>query len=316
MAWRSVVITQPARLKLAQRALVVEQDSGTVRVPLEDISVLIIDQPQVLLTASLLAACASAQIAVITVGSDHHPNGVLLPHQPHSRALKVIRAQLALTLPRKKRLWQAIVQRKLHNQADLLTEQGHSSAALTLNNLARRLRSGDAGNAEAHGAQVYFKALFGSGFSRAQTRWHNAALNYGYSVVRATLARNLVAYGFITAIGLHHSSEQNTFNLADDLIEPFRPLIDAHALGLIAAQGTEPPPELSRTDKAHMVQILHEDIRLHRGEATAAIEHFSVLAACEQVVISLSQRLFDDGLTLDLPARALKKSAEDEAHEL
>ncbi|MBN2855724.1 MAG: CRISPR-associated endonuclease Cas1, partial [Halothiobacillaceae bacterium] len=95
MAWRSVIITQPARLKLEQRALVVEQESSTVRIPLEDISVLVIDQPQVLLTASLLSACASAQIAVITVGGDHHPNGVLLPHLPHSRALKIIRAQLA-----------------------------------------------------------------------------------------------------------------------------------------------------------------------------------------------------------------------------
>jgi len=316
MAWRSVMITQPARLKLEQRALVVEQTEGTVRVPLEDISVLIIDQPQVLLSASLLSACASAQIAVITVGEDHHPNGVLLPHQPHSRALKVIRAQLALTLPRKKRLWQAIVQRKLCNQADLLGQLGHTRAALTLNHLAQRVRSGDAGNAEAHGAQVYFKAVFGHGFSRAQTRWHNAALNYGYSVVRSALARNLVAYGFITAIGLHHSSEQNAFNLADDLIEPFRPLIDAHALALIAAQGAEPSPELSRTDKAHMVQILHEDIRLHRGDAPSVIEHFSVLAACEQLVISLSQRLFDENLTLDLPARAVKKPAEDGDDEL
>lgn len=120
MAWRSVVITRPARLSFKQRAMQVDQNGDTLRVPLEDISVLVIDQPQVSLTAQLLSAFASQQIAVITVGPDHHPNGVLLPHLPHSRALKVMRAQLNMSQPRRKRLWQHIVQRKIRNQAAVL----------------------------------------------------------------------------------------------------------------------------------------------------------------------------------------------------
>ncbi|MEY2341082.1 type II CRISPR-associated endonuclease Cas1 [Acidithiobacillus sp. IBUN Pt1247-S3] len=298
MAWRSVVITQPARLKLEQKALVVAQDAGTARIPLEDISILVIDQPQVTLTACLLTACANAQIAVITVDETHTPNGVLLPHLPHSRALQVMRKQLAMSLPRKKQLWRDIVQRKLSNQAEVLTRQGHQPAALRLQTLARGVRSGDAGHAESHGAQVYFRRLMGAGFSRAQERWHNAAFNYGYSIIRSALARNLVAYGFMPAFGLHHQSEQNAFNLADDLIEPFRPILDAHVLAHMPNDAAE--RNLSRDDKAYLVSILHIDTPMHRAQESLGTT--SILAACEQSVISLSQRLDDEQTSLALPS--------------
>ena len=297
MAWRSVVITQPARLKLEQKALRVEQDAGSVRIPLEDISVLVIDQPQVSLTAQLLTACAARQIAVITVDETHTPNGVLLPHLPHSRALQVMRKQLALSLPRRKQLWRSIVQRKLLNQAELLAQQGHDAAHRRLHLLAKSVRSGDAGHAESQGAQIYFRHLFGAGFSRAQERFHNAALNYGYSVIRSALARTLVAYGFLPAFGLHHSSEQNAFNLADDLIEPFRPILDAHVLAYAAAD--TPERVLGRDDKAHLVNVLHQDVPLLQPNGDAHTS--TLLSAIETVVISLSQRLDDESVHLVLP---------------
>ncbi len=298
MAWRSVVITQPARLRLEQRALSVDADAGTIRIPLEDISVLVIDQPQVSLTAQLLSACAEQQIAVITVGADHHPNGVLLPHLPHSRALRVMRAQLDLSQPRRKRLWQHIVQRKIRNQADVLSRHRHDAASRRLHALARDVRSGDTGHAEAQAAQAYFRQLFGADFARAQTRLHNAALNYGYSVIRSALARNLVAYGFITAFGLHHRSELNAFNLADDLLEPFRPILDAHVLHHFPLHTQE--HELSREDKARVVGVLHEDVAL--CQPAENMEHCTLLAAAEAAVVSLSQRLDDEATSLTLPA--------------
>ena len=305
MAWRSVVITQPARLRLDQRALAADGDAGSVRIPLEDISVLVIDQPQVSITAQLLAACAEQQVAVITVGADHHPNGVLLPHLPHSRALKVMRAQLAMSQPRRKRLWQHVVQRKIRNQADVLQRHQHDAACCRLQTLAQDVRSGDAGHAEAQAAQLYFRHLFGKDFSRAQARLHNMALNYGYSVVRAALARNLVAHGFVTAFGLHHRNELNPFNLADDLLEPFRPILDAHVLSHLPL-GT-PERDLGREDKALMVSALHVDVALH--QAAGDVQHCTLLAATEAVVVSLSQRLDDDALNLALPAL---RSADDE----
>lgn len=298
MAWRSVLVTQPARLRLEQRALAVDGEHGTVRIPLEDVSVLVIDQPQVNLTAQLLSACAEQQIAVITVGANHHPNGVLLPHLSHSRALKVMRAQLGMSKPRRKRIWRGIVQRKIRNQADLLEQHGYRSACARLHALASRVRSGDAGHAESQAAQIYFRTLFPHGFSREQDRLHNAALNYGYSIIRSALARNLAAYGFLTAFGLHHESEQNAFNLADDLLEPFRPILDAYALRHFPLETTE--RELTRDDKACLVNILHDDVLLYQTDGTTV--RCTALAATETAVVSLSQRLQDDEYALALPA--------------
>lgn len=296
MGWRSVVITKPARLAYRQNALEVAQDEGTIRVPLEDISVLVIDQPQVSLTAQLLSACAESQVVVITVGADHHPNGVLLPHLPHSRALKVMRAQLAMSQPRRKRLWQHIVQRKIRNQSDVLDRFGHEAAARRVRHMVGEVRSGDAGHHEAQAARIHFQRMFGDDFSRSRDCLHNAALNYGYSVVRSALARDLVAYGFLTAFGLHHRSEQNAFNLADDLLEPFRPIVDSHVVMNFPLDVDDRP--LTRDDKARLVNLLHRDVDQYQNGDP--VGRSTVLASIEAAVVSLSRRLDDDedGLTL------------------
>jgi len=291
MGWRSVVINNPASLDFHHNALRIEQSGQVAQVPLEDISVLVIDNPQVTLTAYLLSACADAQIAVLTVGADHHPNGVLLPFLPHSRALKVMRAQLAQSLPAQKRAWQTIVRQKIRNQAAVLAchRTGSPFDSRTLIAMCDAVRSGDADNMEAQAAQRYFRTLWGLDFNRNQLRFYNAALNYGYAVIRAALARNLCSYGFLPAFGLHHRSEQNAFNLADDLIEPYRPLIDTH---ILSAWPREPEREMTPSDKHHLVSLLHQGATLTQQFAPQAYN--TVLAAIESTVISLAQWLEND----------------------
>lgn len=282
MGWRSVVIGNPAQLDFHQRALRVRQESNTAHVPLEDISVLLIEHPQITLTSSLLSALADAQIAVLTVGADHHPNGVLLPYLPHSRALKVMRAQLETSQPTQKRLWQTIVQQKIRNQAAVLARYANPNRDYrALLAMADDVRSGDTDNLEGQAAQRYFRALWGDDFTRNQPRFVNATLNYGYAVIRAAIARSLVAYGFLPAFGVHHRSEQNAFNLADDLIEPYRPLVDAHVL---KSWPLEPERELLPKDKQQLVALLHRDITTTSARQT-------LLAAIDSTVISLSQWL-------------------------
>ena len=305
MTWRSLVITEPARLKLSQRAVRIQQDDRDVRVPLEDIAVVVIDQPQVLITAALLGAFADAGIAVVTTGANHHPNGVLLSYSPHSRSLKVLRQQLDLGKPQRKRLWQHIVQRKLVNQSEVLNRRGQEQPAHRLQTIAERVRSGDPDNHESQGAQVYFPALFGKGFSRRKQALHNAALDFGYAIVRATLARSLVAHGFITALGIHHRSELNPFNLADDLLEPFRPIVDEHVLTHFPLETEE--RELRRTDKATLVNILHHDVG--QLDKTDEVGRCTVLHAAESTVISLVQRLNDGEQHLRLPRLPLSPPA-------
>jgi CRISPR-associated protein Cas1 len=294
MGWRSIVISNPAKLTFAQNALQITQGEGanqqTAKVPLEDIATLVIDEPQVNLTAKLLSACADAHIAVITVAENHLPNGVLLPYLPHSRALKIMRAQLALSVPNKKRIWQQVVQQKISNQAAVLTRHtGNKVAMQRLFYLARSVRSGDPDNTEGQAAQVYFRALFDANFSRQQENFYNAALNYGYAVIRASIARSLCSYGFLPAFGLFHHNELNSFNLADDLIEPYRPLLDAYVLKCFPKMGIAQDDLIRRlkpSDKALLVGFLHQDIHLNQHAGDTAC---TALAAIETTVISLSQ---------------------------
>jgi CRISPR-associated protein Cas1 len=207
-----------------------------------------------------------------------------------------MKAQLAMGRPQRKQLWQGLVRRKIHNQGAVISHFGDSGLGKRLAGLAEEVKSGDSENLEAQASQLYFPALFGIGFSRKQERLHNAALNYGYTVIRSALARSLVSYGFNTAFGLHHHSEQNSFNLADDLIEPFRPLLDAYLLQNFPEEDTE---GLTPTHKATLVNVLHQDIPMVDSEGL--ISRSNLLASTEAVVISLSQRLGDGSHQLHLP---------------
>ena len=296
MTWRSVMISQPSYLKLKDNALVVEQAGELVSVPLEDINVILLDNPQITLTAPLLSECAARQVSIITTGKDHHPNGTLLPFLPHSRALQIQRLQLAQSQPRKKRLWQTIVKQKIINQAATLSLQGHAAGARKLEHLAGQVRSGDSTNQDAVAAHLYFIELFGKGFNRRQESRINSMLNYGYAVIRAVLAKYLVSYGFLTSLGLHHRNERNSFNLADDLIEPFRPILDCYC---IAALQTSVEEELTAQDKSLLLGFLHEDVAT--VDIAGEITERTVLSACEALVVSSQQRLRDDLNQLHLP---------------
>lgn len=284
MGWRSVIIANPAQLTLKDHALVVEQNDHRARVMLEDISVVLLEHAQVTLTVPLLSALAEHQIAVLTVNAAHLPNGVLLPYAQHSRALRVQRAQLALSRPNQKRVWQRLVHQKVSNQAAVLDICGEATVAKKLWRDASRVRSGDPDNIEAQSARRYFPALFGADFTRSDGRFFNHALNYGYAVCRGAIARSVAAFGFLPAFGVGHRSEQNAFNLADDLLEPFRPLVD---LLVARSYSQEPDGGLSVEDKAQLVQILHQDIQL--SSDGGRVERCSVLAAMEAVAKSLSR---------------------------
>jgi CRISP-associated protein Cas1 len=281
VVWRSVVISQPARLKREHFSLVVEQ-AQVARVPFEDIAVIVLNNREITLTHPVLSACGEYGISLFATSDTHHPSGVFLPFLSHSRATKWLRLQLDLPKPIAKRTWAAIIKKKIANQSACLRLSNRGEAD-RLDSYARRVRSGDVGNLEGQAAAYYFTQLFGKHFHRGQERWANAALDYGYAVLRGTIARGLVAHGLLPSLGLAHASEQNAFNLADDLIEPFRPLIDLHVI----KQSQHDEAELSPTDKAALVSLLNVDVAMPRGT-------MSVLSAIEQCVESLA-RIYDGG---------------------
>lgn len=290
MVWRSVVISQPARLKREHFALVVEQ-AQSARVPFEDIAVIVLNNREITITHPVLSACAEYGIGLYSTGDNHQPNGVFLPFLQHSRATRMQRLQLGLDKPTAKRAWASIVQTKIGNQARCMAHLTRGDAR-RLESYARRVQSGDKGNMEAQASAYYFPQLFGHNFHRSQPGWVNAALDYGYAIMRGACARGVVAHGLLPTLGLFHSSEQNAFNLADDLIEPFRPIVDLHVASMPPHAGED---DLTPSDKVALVGLLNIDVDMPRGV-------MSVLSAVEQAAESLA-RLFDGGneKVLELP---------------
>ena len=289
MVWRSVMISNPAKLKREHFSLAIEQEA-TAFVPFEDIAVVVLNHREITLTHSVLSACAEYGISLFATGDNHLPSGVFLPFLQHSRATRMLRLQLNLSKPIAKQTWTAIVRSKISNQAECLKlakVEGHDR----LESYARRIRSGDTENLEGQAAAFYFPKLFDANFHRSQDRWTNAALNYGYAVLRGTIARGLVAHGLLPSLGLFHASEQNAFNLADDLIEPFRPLVDL----FVATQTKNDEAELQPADKVALVALLNADMDMPRGVMSA-------LSAIEQSVESLARAYEGDvASVLELP---------------
>lgn len=224
MAWRGVHITQAARLSLADAQLVVNREDGEIRLPIEDIAWMVLDTPQVSITTALLSACMDAGMAIVTTDRTHTPSGLILPFHRHHRQAAIAAMQIGTSAPLKKRLWQIVVQTKIANQAASLETVGQDATALR--SMARLVGSGDPDNVEARAARAYWPRLFVDFIRDDANDKRNALLNYGYAVIRSAVARALVAAGLLPAFGINHASIVNAFNLADDMVEPFRPFVD------------------------------------------------------------------------------------------
>lgn len=222
MPKRTICIQSPTKLSACDSALLIAQEGRQVRVPFEDIWVVILETHQAQITTAALSQLADSGIGVMLCGDDHMPNGLFLPLGAHSRHADIVENQLAISKPMQKRLWQRIVKAKIENQADVLELCGIDS--LSVRHYAAEVKSGDPDNREGAAAAAYFKRLIREGNRRVGP--YAAPLNYGYNILRAGVARAAVAGGWLVSRGLNHHSEQNAFNLVDDLIEPYRPLVD------------------------------------------------------------------------------------------
>lgn len=281
MAWRGLHITKPGRLSLADGQIVVSQEVDDVRIPLEDIGWIILDDPRLTLTTALLSACAENGVALINTDARHMPSSLTLPFHRHHQQAAIAEQQINLTLPFRKRCWQAIVVAKIRNQALVLDlhQRDHGD---TLRTIAKRVNSGDPDNIEARAARQYWSALFRDFIRDDPPDLRNKMLNYGYAVVRAIIARSLVGAGFVPCIGFHHASQTNPFNLADDLIEPFRPFVDAIVVSLCAERDSL--SDMTIDDRRKLAGLPLETVRMNGAE-------LSLLAAAENCVASLMRAM-------------------------
>lgn len=288
MEFHNILVQNPARLKVENSLLVIQQDES-YSIPMEDISSLLIESQQVMISAAALQQLTDSGVTVYFCDSKHMPAAVALPINRHSRQLKMLQKQVAMSVPLKKRLWRDIVCSKINNQARCLDLTG-SPGGDKLRYLASQVRSGDPDNHEANAAAYYFPLLFGSGFIRGSDSIVNAALNYGYAIVRGAIARNLVMYGLEPCLGINHHSSLNQFNLADDLIEPYRPIVDLMVAGMTFDSECELTPRI----KQKLFTVTNHLIAL--GE-----KNFRVISAIGQSVISLTQSILSGKCNLSLP---------------
>lgn len=226
MGFRNIKIDSHVKLSIKNQQLNIETDIAR-QIPLEDINCIIIENQTVTVSAYLLQKMADMGIAVYVCDEKHLPNAVLLPMVRHSRHFKILKYQIETGKPLQKRLWQQIVVQKIRNQA-LCLAYLELDGSEELMKMCKEVQSGDRTHVEAKAAAFYFKSLYGLGFSRGNDHVINSALNYGYAIVRGLIARSIVCYGLEPSIGVFHHSELNNFNLADDMIEPFRPLVDLY----------------------------------------------------------------------------------------
>jgi len=213
-------------------------DPNEHTIPLEDIAVVIASHPQISYTQAVLAGVAAAGAIFVACNEKHLPIAMLLPLESHSTQTERFARQAEMSLPLKKRLWQQIIRSKVRAQARLLEERTGQEWGLSM--LAPQVRSGDPKNLEARAARIYWKALFeGEEFRRDfEAEGVNACLNYGYAVLRAIVARALCGAGLHPGLSLHHHNRYNPFCLADDLMEPFRPVVDRVVVSLRDARGS------------------------------------------------------------------------------
>lgn len=249
MAWRTVLIENPAKLYLSKNQLIIKQDH-LISLPIEDIDTLIIDSYGTTLTSNLIDSLSANKVNVIIYDAKHHPSSLVLSYAQASRGAKIARAQIAMSEPFRKQLWQINIKQKITNQANVLEKFFGDDSGLR--ELARTVRSDDAGNHEALAARIYFSKLLEDA-TRRQPTWCNSALNYSYAIVRGSLARSVASHGLIASVGINHHSELNQFNLVDDLIECFRPIVDDFILSNFPLMQTDETPRHLRPEDRHIL---------------------------------------------------------------
>lgn len=270
----------PARLSIAHQQLVIDREGQSrATVPCEDIGVLLVDHPAVTYTHGVFTLLAEMGAAVVLCGSKHLPSSLILPLEGNVVQTERFPGQLEASLPLKKRLWQSLVAGKIRMQAAVLNVAKGEDAGLEA--LARRVRSGDPENLEAQAAQRYWPRLMGPQFRRRRDGPPpNNVLNYGYMVLRAATARALCTAGLLPIVGIHHHHRNNPFCLADDLVEPFRPLVDFRVWALLH-EGI-PVRELNREIKTALLSLFNETVPLGERKTTLLLAFHAAAASLNE----------------------------------
>lgn len=232
MGWKIVHLTKPCKIKIKNENLLLHfyEDDKEIKVTIRDIDFILFDNTQFSITGKVLELLAKNNIATLFIDEEFTPCGIYTPYYQHSTMVEIAHIQISITKEFKEKVWQKIIRSKLSNQAQVL-QKFKNKKYQELENLSQGVKLFDSNNDEAQGARIYWKHLFQiPNFKREQGSDDiiNSMLNYGYAIIRATIARNVSASGLLPIFGVWHQNKYNAFNLVDDLIEPFKPFVDLY----------------------------------------------------------------------------------------
>ena len=253
MSWRTVVVGGCGKLDYKMDYLVIRKQEGITRVHLSEIGILIIESTSISLTAALLCELVRKKVKVIFCDEQHNPYSELMSYYGSHDTSSKVKKQVAWRDSIKEMIWTEIVAEKIRKQAWHLGIVGCKEQSNMLTQYITELEPGDATNREGHAAKVYFNALFGLDFTRTEENSINAALNYGYGILLSCFTREIAANGYITQLGLFHDNMFNQFNLASDLMEPFRIMVDVTVKEMN-------PDCFEREEKFEVLQFLNEEV--------------------------------------------------------
>lgn len=254
MSWRIIVISTSAKLDYSMGYMVVRRDTVT-KIHINEIHTVIIETTAVSITAALLSELTKHKVKVVFCDEKRNPNSELIPYYGSHDTSNKVRNQIAWSQDIKTAVWTEIVSEKIRNQMRVLEDFGKPEQEM-LREYISNIEFGDTTNREGHAAKVYFNALFGKEFSRSTECNINAALNYGYSIILSSFTREIVANGYITQLGLFHDNMFNQFNLASDLMEPFRTLVDRKVLTL-------PNDKFESEEKMEFINLLNNEVSIN-----------------------------------------------------
>lgn len=263
MIKRTIHFGNPAYLSLQNGQLVVKKPEviEKITIPIEDLGVVVLDHQQISISHGALAAMLENNVALVTCNGAHLPVGLMLPLDGNTLQNERFRAQVVASEPLKKQLWQQTIQSKIRNQAAVLEATGTDSTKLKI--WANEVKSGDTENKEAHAAAWYWPRVFPQvqGFVRQRNGQNpNAWLNYGYAILRAVVARNLVGSGLLPTLGIHHANKYNAYCLADDIMEPYRPFVDWIVINMLSQHNLDAPLDTSL--KKDLLKITAVDVQI------------------------------------------------------
>ncbi|MBS4014080.1 MAG: type II CRISPR-associated endonuclease Cas1 [Bacteroidetes bacterium] len=264
MLKRTLFFSNPYKLNLQNNQLIAtpEADGDIVSVPIEDIGFVILENMRLSLSMSLIEALMSNNAAIVFCNSKHHPQSMLLNLDGNNTQNETIRQQIEAGIPLKKNLWKQTVEAKITNQAYLLKKLGIKHN--TVLSFAKDVKSGDPENREGAAAREYWGKLFGKDFNRERFgEYPNDLLNYGYIILRAAVARALVGSGLMPALGIHHSNKYNSYCLADDIMEPYRPFVDARVYNIY--KNNPEDQFLNKETKAELLKVLADDVFIDKN---------------------------------------------------